>query len=395
MSHETGVKSEDQLIPLCEPEIGGNAWKYVKQCLDTGWVSSAGTFVDSFEHGLAKYVSAGYAVAVSNGTAALHTALRVVGVEAGDEVIVSNLTFVAPANAVRYCGAHPLLMDTSDETWHIDIDKVERFLEEECTHDDRGCLNRGTGRRVRAILPVHILGMACDMDRIVRLAQQHDLRVVEDAAEGLGVRYRGRHVGTFGDVGALSFNGNKILTSGGGGMLVTDNEEYANRARYLTTQAKDDPVEYFHNEVGYNYRLSNLQAALGVAQLEEIDRFVDRKRTIAQTYEKALGRLPGIRTMPHLDGLEPTFWLYTVLLDDQTTLDDRRSFIASLRSDGVGARSLWRPIHDLPPYGDCQSYRIESSPRLFRRAVSLPSSVGISKAALERCIESFQRHLPA
>lgn len=393
MSSTTDTAFGGEFIPLCAPEIGGNSWKYIKECLDTGWVSSAGTFVDRFEDEVAAYVSSQYGVAMSSGTAALHVALRVVGVEPNDEVIVSNLSFVAAANAVQYCGGHPILMDVSEETWQIDVDKVAQFLEKECLMKDSGCFNRATGRRVRAILPVHILGMACDMSRILELANRYDLRVVEDAAEGLGVLFSGRQIGTFGDVGVLSFNGNKIVTAGGGGMLLTDNEEYARRARYLTTQAKDDPIEYLHKEVGYNYRLSNLQAALGVAQLEEIERFVGIKRSIARFYEENLGQLPGIRTMPRVANSEPTFWLYTVLLDPETTLASRRRFVDNLRSDGIGVRSLWYPINDLPPFQKCQSYQITSSSDLFRRAVSLPSGVGIQKTSLERCTESFVRHL--
>ncbi len=395
MSSGIDVSAEDRLIPLCAPEISGNEWKYVKECLDTGWVSSAGPFVERFELETARYVGARQGVAVSNGTAALHVALKVVGVRPDDEVLVSDLTFVAAANAVSYCRAHPVLMDADRTTWEMDVDKVARFLDEECVVDKSECRNRRTGRRVRAILPVHILGMSCRIDRIMELARRYSLKVVEDSAEALGVRFADRHVGTFGDIGAFSFNGNKILTSGGGGMLVTDNEEYAKRARYLTTQAKDDPQEYFHNEVGYNYRLSNIQAALGVAQLEQIDRFIDRKRSIARTYEDAFRDLPGVETMPaETPGVRPTFWLYTVLLDEAITLEERRRFVSAIRKDGVGARSLWHPIHDLPPYRGCQAYDIQISPELFRRAISLPSSVGIPEDDLGRSISVFKKNLP-
>ena len=229
------------VVPLSIPEIRGNEWKYLKECLDTGWVSSVGSFVDRFEREIAAYVGAKYAVATINGTAALHTALQVIGLRPDDEVLVSDLTFVSPVNAVRYLQANPVFIDSHPVTWQIDPDKVARFLAEESEARDNGCYNRRTGRRIRAILPVHILGLSCEIDRIVDLARQYGLLIVEDAAEAMGVRFQGHHVGTFGDVGVLSFNGNKIITAGGGGMLVTDNPNYAKYARYLTTQAKDDP----------------------------------------------------------------------------------------------------------------------------------------------------------
>lgn len=386
-SDEPGAPSPDGFIPLSVPEIRGNEWKYVKECLDTGWVSSVGPFVERFEREMAAYVGANYAVALINGTAALHVALKVVGLQADEEVIVSNLTFIAPVNAVRYCQAHPVLMDADPKAWQMDIDKVARFLAEECRMEGTACTNKRTGRRVRAILPVHILGLACEVDRIVDLARQYDLQVVEDAAEAMGVRFRGRHVGTFGDVGVLSFNGNKIITTGGGGMLVTNNSRHAEYARYLTTQAKDDALEYVHNEVGYNYRLTNIQAALGVAQLEKIEEFVSRKRTIAQAYQRALHDLPAITLMPTPLHTEPTYWLYSVLLSEETTLMERKAVIHCLRDMGVGVRPFWHTVHDLPPYRSAQAYQIEHSVRIYERGVSLPSSVGLAAQDQQKCIE--------
>lgn len=375
-----------QVIPLSVPCLAGNEWEYVRQCLDTGWVSSVGPFVNRFERELAAYVDAGYAVAMVNGTAALHVALLTVGVEPGDEVIVPDLTFVAPANAIRYCQAHPVFIDADPVTWQLDVAKLAEFLGEACEMRDGQCINVRTGRRVHAVVPVHLLGLASEIDTIVALARQHGLRVVEDAAEAMGVRYRERHVGTFGDIGVFSFNGNKVMTTGGGGMLVTDERAHAERARYLSTQAKDDPLEYVHQEIGYNYRLTNVQAAIGVAQLEQLDDFVARKRTIARTYEEAFGGLDGITLMPSLAHGEPTYWLYTVLLEENVTLRGRQSVIEGLRRNGVGARPIWHTLHDLPPFRGCQAYRIEHAPRLYRRGVSLPSSVGLGAEQLDRCI---------
>jgi perosamine synthetase len=278
-------------------------------------------------------------------------------------------------------------MDADPETWQMDVNKVEKFLARECTIKGSTCYNKRTGRRIRAILPAHILGLACAMDRIVELAQEHGLKVVEDAAEGMGVRFSDRHVGTFGDIGVFSFNGNKIITTGGGGMLVTNNSACADYARYLSTQAKDDEQEYLHNEVGYNYRLTNIQAALGIAQLEQIDNFIARKRAIARAYEKAFSDLPGLTSMPSPANCEPTYWLYTILLGKETTLEERKAFIRGLNERGVGARPLWHTIHDLPPYRSSQAYQIQHSVRMYERGVSLPSGVGLSAEDQQKCIE--------
>ncbi len=373
-------------IPLSVPELTGNEWTYVKECLDTGWVSSVGPFVDRFEREIAAYAGSAHAVAVVNGTAALHIALRVVGVQPEDEVLVSTLSFIAPANAIRYCQAHPVFFDAHPHTWQMDVEKVRQFLQEMCEVRSGACINRRTGRVVRAILPVHILGLACEMDAITDIARQHCLRIVEDAAEAVGVRYRGRHPGTFGDIGVLSFNGNKIITCGGGGMLLTSSADYAKQARYLTTQAKDDEAEYVHHAVGYNYRLTNLQAAVGVAQLEQIDAFVAKKRAIAATYEAAFSRLPAITLMPTPPHTESSYWLYTILLDSQTTLADRQQVMQRLQAAGIGVRPLWHPLHRLPPYRQCETVSIEHADRLYVRALSLPCSVGLQPSEQQRCI---------
>ena len=389
MTPETAVTSS--VIPLSVPEIRGNEWAYVKECLDTGWVSSVGPFVTRFERELASYVGAPHAVALVSGTAALHIGLKLIGVQPEEEVLVSDLTFIAPVNAIRYCQAHPVFVDADLRSWQMDTKKLERFLFRECEMKAGICLNKKTGRRVRAVLPVHILGLACEMDRIVELARRFGLGVVEDAAEGIGVRYQGRHVGTFGDVGIFSFNGNKVVTAGGGGMIVTHSKSIAEKARYLTTQAKDDDLEYIHNEVGYNYRLTNIQAALGVAQLEQLDSFLARKRAIAQAYAEAFRDFKGITLMPSPERTQPTWWLYTFLLREGTALKERKGILRQLQEAGIGARPLWHPIHRLPPYRDCQGVELEVSDRLYERGISLPSSVGLGQQDLDRCIAAVRQ----
>lgn len=380
-------------IPLCEPRLGGNEWRYVKECLDSGWVSSAGPFVGRFEKAFAGYAGAKEAVAVASGTAALHIALLAAGLKPGEEVLVPNLTFIAPVNAVRYAGGHPVLMDADPRTWQIDPAKVERFLEEECEVRGEVCVNKQSGRVVRILLPVHLLGLACEMERLCALAGRFRLKVVEDACEGLGVRLQGRHIGTFGEAGAFSFNGNKVMTTGGGGMVVVREKGRADYARYLTTQAKDDPLEYFHNEVGFNYRLSNLHAALGLAQIEQLEGFLGKKRSVAAYYGEALQKIPGLTLMPNPTEYRPSFWLYTILLDEKTSLDRRKLVVRKLNEQGVGARPFWHTVHDLPPYRDAQRYRIEHSIRLYERGISLPSDVSMTPEELEKVVECLKNAL--
>lgn len=367
------------MIPLSTPHLAGNEWKYLKECLDTQWVSSVGPFVDRFEKEVAQYTGAAHAVAVVNGTAALHTALKVVGVQPEDEVLVSDLTFIAPVNAILYCNAHPVFMD-ADKRWQMDPEKVESFLDTECEIGDDGlCRNKTSRRIVRAIVPVHILGFAAEIDKLVDIARRFNLKVVEDAAEGMGVRFKGQHVGTFGDIGIFSFNGNKIITCGGGGMMVTHNASYAERARYLTTQAKDDPVEFYHKEMGYNYRLTNVQAALGVAQLEQLDGFIQTKRRIAENYHQAL-KDTAILATPVVPGdTDPTYWMYVVLLDPEKSGCGRRDIVNKLIDRGVQVRPFWQPAHSLPYLGKYRAYRIERATRLYDRGICLPGSVHLSR----------------
>ena len=380
-------------IPLCVPEIRGNEWRYIKECLDSNWVSSVGSYVDRFEQNLADYVGANHAVATINGTSALHVALLTAGVEPDDEVLVSTLSFVAPAAAIRYAGAWPVFMDAEPVYWQMDPSKVVQFLDSDCAWEDGRLVNKTTGRRVKAILPVHILGHPCDMEQIVDAARRYDLTIVEDAAESLGANYKGTAVGRLGDISCFSFNGNKVITTGGGGMVVTDDDHWAQRARYLTTQAKDDPVEYVHNEIGYNYRLSNIQAAMGVAQMEQLDGYLAKKRAISFTYESALASLPGITLMANQPDTESACWLYTVLLPPDTTLEGRKQVVGSMIESGVGVRPLWHPIHSLPPYSECQAYRIGHADDLYRRGISLPSSVGLEADDQLKCVAVLKASL--
>ena len=386
MQSDPGAPTPEGTVPLCVPEIGGNEWKYIKDCLDTNWVSSAGPYVDKFESVVADFVGAKHAVATVNGTAAIHIALLIAGVQPDEEVLVPTLTFIAPANAILYAGAKPVFMDVEESHWQMDPDKVANFLEKECEFRGDGLVNKGTGRRVRAIMPVHILGHPCDMDPILELAKKYNLVIVEDATETLGAKYGGRLIGQLGDVTCFSFNGNKLITTGGGGMIVTDRADLAERAKYLTTQAKDDAIEYVHDAVGYNYRLSNIQAAMGVAQVERLAEFIERKKVIAGRYDSAFFEMEEINILPTRPNTDPVYWLYTVLLSKDTTLEDRKAVVKKLNENGIGARPLWHTLHDLPPYAGCQAYQIEHAIRLYERGISLPSSVGLTEADQDRTI---------
>jgi len=382
-----GAPPPADFIPLIVPEIRGNEWKYVKECLDTNWVSSVGSYVDRFEKMAAERAGTQYAIATVNGTAALHIALLLSGVQADDEVVVSSLTFIAPVNAIRYVGAWPVFIDAEPRYWQIDPAGVADFLEERCRWDGHILRNRRTQRRVKAILPVHILGHPADLDPILAVAAKYSLPVIEDATEGLGARYRGKRLGGVGHVGCFSFNGNKIVTTGGGGMLVTNNSEWAARARYLTTQAKDDPIEYVHNAVGYNYRLTNLLAAMGCAQMEQLDTFVEAKRQIARRYRESLFSLPAIRLPEEADWAFSTFWMYTLLIDEKESRIHSRELLRELAARKIQTRPLWQPIHRSPAHNLSGSPSCPNSDALHAQAISLPCSVGLTRSAQDRVIE--------
>jgi len=374
-------------VALSSPLLGGNEWRYVKECLDTGWVSSAGPFVDRFERAIADRLG-GHAVAVSTGTAALHLALLVAGVEPDDEVLMPALTFIAPANAVRYVGAWPVFFDVDHEYWQLDPQRLADFMSRECDWRDGRLTNRRTGRRIRAVLPVDLLGHPCDLDAILDLAHSREISVIEDATEALGAQYKQRPVGSRADIACLSFNGNKIITSGGGGMIVTGRDDWAARARYLSTQAKDDPTEYVHGAVGYNYRLTNLQAALGVAQLELLDKYVEIKRLHARAYAEGLAGAPGITPMREAPWAVSTFWLYTVLIDADRRGLSSRAILRRLGERGIQSRPLWEPLNRSAAMAGCQPVETPVADRIAASALSLPSSVNLTPAEQSRVIEA-------
>lgn len=381
--------SSDTFIPLSVPHVAGNEWKYVKECLDTGWVSSVGSFVDRFERELAARIGARHAIACTSGTAALHVALLLSGVERGDEVLVPTLTFIAPANAVTYVGAHPVFVDAEPRYFQLDVEKVRVFLERQCTRQGGELRNRASGRRIRAILPVHVVGHPCDMDPIMELSEWFGLPIVEDATEALGSTYGGRALGTFGRFGCFSFNGNKLITTGNGGMIVTDDALLAERARYLTTQAKDDPIEFVHGAIGYNYRLANVSAAIGVAQLEQLDGYLARKERIARRYDEALATVPGLAVPAEAPRARPNRWLYTVRIDEGAFGTTSRGLMERLRRARIETRPLWQPMHRSPAHRGEEAPACDVADRLHAECLCLPSSVGLTETEQERVISAI------
>lgn len=376
-------------IPLSEPVMGGNEWKYIKECLDTGWVSSVGSFVDRFEETVARYMGVSYAIAVVNGTSALHLALLVAGVKEDDEVLVPTLTFIAPVNAVCYTGATPVFFDCDPRTFCLDVKGIQKFFLEECEQRGNGYIyNKKTGRRIAAAIPVHIFGHPTDMDPLHAICAEYNVKLIEDATESMGSLYRGKKAGGLADIGCLSFNGNKIITTGGGGMLVTNNKQWADRARHLSTQAKKDPLLFDHNEIGYNYRLTNIHAAMGVAQMEVLDNYIARRRAIANFYRERLGGIPQVRFLQEAPATESNYWLSTICVAQE----HQHPLLRHLHESKIQARPVWKLIHTLSMYQDCQSYNIKHAFVAAATGINIPSSVSLREEDLAHVVHSIQNY---
>jgi perosamine synthetase len=367
-------------IALHEPEFRGNEWAYVKECIDTGWVSSVGKYVDEFERRLAELTGARHAVAVVNGTAALQVALELAGVQPRDEVLTPALTFVGTANAVAHCGGTPHFVDSSEGTLGLDPKALEAHLKEATERTAGELRNKRTGQRIAAILPMHAFGHPVDLEGLMDVAARYNLPIVEDAAESLGSTYRGRHTGTFGKLGVLSFNGNKIITTGGGGAILTDDPVLGRRAKHLTTTAKQPHRWAFnHDAVAYNFRLPNLNAALGCAQLERLPDLLQRKRRLAETYRRAFEGIPGFAFVREPEGSHSNFWLNAVLLDG-ADMEVRDELLATANDAGYHCRPVWTLLHKLPMFRECPRAALPVSERLEASLINLPSSAGLAPA---------------
>ncbi|HWT73651.1 MAG TPA: LegC family aminotransferase [Mobilitalea sp.] len=373
----------EQFIPLSVPNLKGNELDYVIEAVKSEWVSTAGTYVTDFEKGIAEYVHAPSAVACQSGTSGLHLALLTCGVNKEDEVIVPTLTFIAAVNPVKYIGAEPIFMDC-DDTLTMDPVKLRHFCETECFVLDNKLVNKKTGKQIKAMVVVHVFGNMADMESIMETANQYHLKVIEDATEALGTyylkgNYTGQYAGTIGDIGVYSFNGNKIITTGGGGMIVSKNEAYLEKCRYLSTQAKDDILYFVHDEIGFNYRMTNLQAALGLAQLEQLEKFIDIKKDNYLKYKEV-----GIELLNFRDGIRPNYWFYCYWTDQRDRL------LNYLNDNKIQVRPIWKLIHTLKPYLESQTYCIDKAVIYYDHILNLPCSSNLSAENVETVIAAIQ-----
>lgn len=370
-------------IHLLKPYLDDKEPKYVLDCLQNNWISSVGKYIELFEQKVADFTQSPFAVAVSSGTAALHLALKVLGLGKNDIVILPNLSFVASANAITYCGAEPLFVDIRPDTWQMDSDLLASFLEEHCELKNNKCYLKSSQKVIKAILVVHILGNMPNMESIMTLAQSHHLQVVEDAAEALGSFYQQTHAGTIADIGVLSFNGNKIVTTGNGGMVLCKDAEIAKKVKYLANQAKSDNEEYYHDEVGYNYRIQNTSAAIGLAQMEKIAFFLEEKQKVFNFYRENLSE--NFVFQKFNANVKSNHWLHTILCKRSRELQKY------LSSQKIQTRKLWYPLNRLPMYQNCFYLQEQDFTwQIYEQSLSLPSSVGISEVELNKIKDSIR-----
>jgi len=362
----------DGFLPLHEPVFFGNEKKYLNECIDSTFVSSVGKFVDRFEVMMAEYTGAKYAIATVNGTAALHIALQLVGVDDNSEVITQPLSFIATCNAISYCGAKPVFVDVDRDTMGLSPVNLSSFLKEQTGQKNDGCYNKITGKKIAAVVPMHTFGHPCRIDEIASICSQYNIALVEDAAESLGSYYKGQHTGTFGQISAFSFNGNKTITTGGGGMIITDDEVLAKRAKHITTTAKvPHPYEFIHDEVGYNYRLPNINAALGCAQMETLDEILNNKRELALAYEKFFAD-KDINFVKEPENAKANYWLNAVILQNRKTRDE---FLKVTNDAGTMTRPIWQLMNRLEMFASCQLGDLTNAYWLEDRVVNIPSGV--------------------
>lgn len=361
-----------EFLPLHEPVFFGNEKKYLNECIDSTFVSSVGKFVDQFEKMMAEYTGAKYAVATVNGTAALHIALKLVGTDENSEVITQPLTFIATCNAISYCNAKPIFVDVDKDTMGLSPQSLQSFLESETLQKDGFCYNKTTGKKITAVVPMHTFGHSCRIDEIALLCERHNIALVEDAAESLGSYYKDRHTGIFGKIAAFSFNGNKTITTGGGGMIITDDEALAKQAKHLTTTAKiPHPYEYIHDEIGYNYRLPNLNAALGCAQMESLDTILKNKRELAKIYSDFFAQQK-IDFVTEISDSKTNYWLNAIVLSNK---DERDLFLKETNENGIMTRPIWALMNQLEMFKNCQSTDLSNALWLEERVVNIPSGV--------------------
>tara|TARA_S200000501_G_scaffold376862_1_gene433149 strand:+ start:1593 stop:2753 length:1161 start_codon:yes stop_codon:yes gene_type:complete len=383
-------------IPLSIPSLNGNEWKYVKECLDTNWISSAGKFVEFFEEKISEYCGVNHAIACVNGTSALQISLKLAGVQQGDEVIIPSLTFIAPVNAISYNGAEPIFMD-SDSHYNLDSFKTIQFINNHTFFKNGYSYNKNTKKRISAIIPVHIWGNAVMLDDLIPVCEERNITVIEDASESLGTTYKsgmfkGKKTGSIGKFGCLSFNGNKIITTGGGGMILTNDKLLAEKAKYLTTQAKNDSIRYIHDEVGYNFRLTNIQAALGLAQFEQLPEFLKKKKELHAIYKKAIKKIEGLQLADTPKYANNNHWINVLLINNKFYGSTRDEVLDLLKNNGVESRPIWKLNHFQKPYKMYGKYKIEKAISLVEKSLCIPSSSDLSITNINYIINILKKN---
>ena len=382
------------MINLSVPNLSMDILDNLKECLESGWVSTGGRFIPEFETKVKNYMKTKCAAGVQSGTAGLHMSLQVLGVQRDEEVFVPTLTFIAAVNPTTYLGASPIFIDC-DDSLCIDPLKLEKFCSEECDFKEGVLVNKKTNKKIRALVVVHVFGNMADMEKIMDIAKKYNLKVLEDATEALGTyytegKYKGKYAGTIGDIGVLSFNANKIITTGGGGMVVGDNEELVEKVRFLSSQAKKDTLYFIHDEIGYNYRMLNLQAALGTSQIDQLESFIETKIKNYKIYKEELEKIEGLEILPFVEGIRANHWFYSLKIDKEKYGIGRDELLQKLVDAGIQTRPIWGLIHQQKPYSTCQSYEIEKALYYYDRILNLPCSSNLTEKEVYQVIEKIR-----
>ena len=382
------------MINLSVPNLSMDILDNLKECLESGWVSTGGRFIPEFETKVKNYMKTKFAAGVQSGTAGLHMSLQVLGVQRDEEVFVPTLTFIAAVNPTTYLGASPIFIDC-DDSLCMDPIKLEKFCSEECDFKEGVLVNKKTNKKIRALVIVHVFGNMADMEKIMDIAKKYNLKVLEDATEALGTyytegRYKGKYAGTIGDIGVLSFNANKIITTGGGGMVVGDNEELVEKVRFLSSQAKKDTLYFIHDEIGYNYRMLNLQAALGTSQIDQLESFIETKIKNYKIYKEELEKIEGLEILPFVEGIRANHWFYSLKIDKEKYGIGRDELLQKLVDAGIQTSPIWGLIHQQKPYSACQNYKIEKALYYYDRILNLPCSSNLTEEEVYQVIEKIK-----
>ena len=382
------------MINLSVPNLSMDILDNLKECLESGWVSTGGRFIPEFEKKVKNYMKTKFAAGVQSGTAGLHMSLQVLGVQRDEEVFVPTLTFIAAVNPTTYLGASPIFIDC-DDSLCMDPLKLEKFCSEECDFKEGVLVNKKTNKKIRALVIVHVFGNMADMEKIMDIAKKYNLKVLEDATEALGTyytegKYKGKYAGTIGDIGVLSFNANKIITTGGGGMVVGDNEELVEKVRFLSSQAKKDTLYFIHDEIGYNYRMLNLQAALGTSQIDQLESFIETKIKNYKIYKEELEKIEGLEILPFVKGIRANHWFYSLKIDKEKYGIGRDELLQKLVDAGIQTRPIWGLIHQQKPYSACQNYEIEKALYYYDRILNLPCSSNLTEKEVYQVIEKIK-----